>query len=253
MFKDFSVLQVDGISIVGQLFLPDETAEYPVVCLCHGVPSGAPPDPSDGGYPELAEHICNQDYAVFFFNFRGTGDSGGNMDILAWTRDLDAVVDYLWDLKNIKKSCFYLVGFSAGAAVSIFVAARDKRISGVVACASPADFGVFLESGKPEEIINRYRTIGAIRDDDFPPSIQGWFDNLDQVTPTRHVAGITPRPLLIIHGSQDETVPVKHAHELFEKAGMPKKLVVIDGAGHKLRRNDKVIEAIMDWLSLQNR
>jgi len=248
VYRDFIVLQVDGISIVGQLLLPDEKIRYPLVCLCHGAPSGSPPEPGDGGYPALADLFCREGYAACFFNFRGAGDSGGNLDFLGWTRDLQAIVDYLWGLDNIEKTRFYLVGFSAGAAASIYVASKDERISGVAACACPAHFGLFTESGSPQSIIDRYRDIGAIRDDGFPPSLDEWFDNLRQVTPLDYVAGITPRPLLLVHGSNDETVPVDHARSLYEKAGNPKKLVVIKGAGHRLRREDRVIGAILDWL-----
>ena len=248
MLEDFVVLQVDGISIVGQLFLPDEENQHPVVCLCHGVPSGNPPDPGDGGYPALAERICRDGYTVFIFNFRGAGDSGGNMDILGWTRDLQAVVDYLRNRAGIDRSNLALVGFSAGAAVSIYVASQDERISGVAACACPADFSLFTERDDPQAVIDNYRNIGAIRDADFPPSIEEWFDNLRLVTPVNHVAGISPRPVLFVHGSQDETVPLDHARQLYEMAGEPKQLMVIDGAGHRLRQEDKVVAAVLDWL-----
>ncbi len=248
MHKDFIALEVDGIAIVGQLYLPGDKTQYPVVCLCHGVPSGNPPDPGDGGYPLLAEKICRDGFAVLIFNFRGTGDSGGNFDILGWTRDLQAAIDYLWSLADIDKSRLSLVGFSAGAAVSVYVASRDKRVSGVAACASPADFSFFTEADEPKSVIDRFRKIGAIQDADFPPSAEEWFEHFRVVTPVNHVAGITPRPLLLVHGSEDETVPVSHAHHLYEKAGEPKKLVIIDGAGHRLRQDDRATGAVMDWL-----
>ena len=248
MYKDFVVLQVEGISLVGQIFLPDKALKYPLVCLCHGVPSGNPPDPGDGGYPALAERVCHEGYAVFIFNFRGTGDSGGNMDLLGWATDLQSVVNYLWGLDNVKKSQVYLVGFSAGAATSVYIASKDKRISGVAACACPANFGLFTEADEPQSIIDRYRAIGVIRDDDYPPSLEGWFDNLKQVTPSNHIAGIAPRPLLLLHGSEDETVPLSHAHQLYDRAGEPKQLVVLDGAGHRLRQEERAVSAVLDWL-----
>jgi alpha-beta hydrolase superfamily lysophospholipase len=244
MHRDYIVLQVEGIPIVGQIFLPDESRKV-IVCLCHGAPSGDPPQPGDGGYPELAERFCREGYGTFFFNFRGAGDSGGNIDFLGWTRDLAAVVAYLSGLKGWGR--LYMVGFSAGAAASIYVAARDQRVSGVAACACPANFGLF-NSAEPGSIIERYRAIGAIRDEGFPPSLKAWFEGLRQVTPANHVAGIAPRPLLLVHGSQDATVPPGHARELYEKAGEPKKIVIIEGAGHRLRRDERVIGAIMKWL-----
>jgi alpha-beta hydrolase superfamily lysophospholipase len=245
MAKDYVVLQVEGISIVGQIFLPGGVTGYPMVCLCHGAPSGEPPQPGDGGYPELAERLCREGCGVFFFNFRGAGESGGNIDFLGWTRDLNAVVDHLVQLD--RASGLYLVGFSAGAAASVYVASRDTRVAGVAACACPADFSLFA-AAEPQSIIDRYRSIGAIRDDDFPLSLDDWFDGLRQVTPIDHVAGIAPRSLLLVHGSEDATVPVGHAYRLYEKAGEPKKLVIIEGAGHRLRREERAIGAILDWL-----
>jgi alpha-beta hydrolase superfamily lysophospholipase len=243
--KDFIVLLVDDIPIVGQLFLPQAHYQGAMVCLCHGAPSGDPPQPGDGGYSELAERFCREGNGAFFFNFRGAGDSGGNIDFLGWTHDLAAVVTYLSGLE--KWSGLFLVGFSAGAAASIYVAAGDGRISGVAACACPANFSLFT-AAEPSSIIERYRTIGAIRDDDFPRSIDAWFNGLRQVTPSNHVAGIAPRPLLLVHGSLDATVPLAHARELYEKADEPKKLVIIEGAGHRLRRDERVIRAVLEWL-----
>ena len=250
MQKDYVVLQVEGISIVGQVFQPDETAVAPTVCLCHGAPSGDPPRPGDGGYPALAERLCRAGYNVFFFNFRGAGDSGGNIDFLGWTRDLEAVVDHLSGLEYGEG--LYLVGFSAGAAASIYVASKDGRIAGVAACACPANFELFTSAGPPS-IIDRYRSIGAIRDAGFPPSLEAWFDGLRQVTPVEHVAGIAPRPLLLVHGSLDATVPLEHAYELYRKAGDPKELVVIEGAGHRLRREDQAVNAVLEWLETVRR
>lgn len=248
MFKDFIVLQVDGVSIVGQLYLPDSKTRYPAVCLCHGIPSGEPPDPGDGGYPLLAEKICREGFAVLIFNFRGTGDSGGNLDILGWTRDLQTAIDYLWSLAGVDKSHMSLFGFSAGAAVSVYVASRDKRVSCVAACACPADFTLFTEANEPQSVVDRFRSIGAIRDDDFPPSVEEWLDGFSLVSPVNHIAGIAPRPLLLVHGSRDETVPVSHARRLCEIAGEPKQLVIIDGAGHRLRQDDRATGAVLDWL-----
>ena len=97
MLKRAILLEVDGIPVSGRLYLPDGNSRHPAVCVCHGIPSGKPSDSDDGGYPLLAERICQEGFAVLIFNFRGAGDSGGNLDILGWTRDLTAVIDYLWD------------------------------------------------------------------------------------------------------------------------------------------------------------
>ncbi len=132
-------LEVDNLQIDGRLYLPceGELSSYPAVCVCHGIPSGNPPGPSDGGYPLLAERICQEGFAVFIFNFRGTGMSDGNLDMLGWTRDLKAAIDYLCALPEIDRSCLSLLGFSGGAAVSVFVAAEDKRVASIACFSEP--------------------------------------------------------------------------------------------------------------------
>ena len=52
------------------------------------------------------------------------------------------------------------------------------------------------------------------------------------VRPVAEVAAIAPRPLLIIHGSADRTIPVEHAYRLYAAAGTPKELWIGEGADH---------------------
>ena len=243
------VLEVDGIKIVGQLYLPDEGNQtpHPTVCICHGIPAERR-DARDGGYHLLAKRICRQGFAVFIFNFRGTGASGGNLDILGWTRDLKAAIDYLYTLPEVDSSRLSLLGFSGGAAVSVYVAAQDSRVSSVAACASLAEFTFFTTGDEPPSLIDHFRSIGAIRDKDFPHSAEEWFNGFRLVSPINYVAGIAPRPLLLVHGSKDELVDVSHARRLYEKAGEPKQLIIVNGAGHRLRSSNKTITIVINWL-----
>jgi uncharacterized protein len=52
------------------------------------------------------------------------------------------------------------------------------------------------------------------------------------VAPLRVVRQIAPRPLLLIHGTADQTIPVSHTQRLYDAAGAPKELWLADGAGH---------------------
>jgi fermentation-respiration switch protein FrsA (DUF1100 family) len=242
------VLTVDNISLVGQLYLPGGKGPYPAVCICHGIPFGRPKDQEDGGYPELAQKMNSEGFAAFIFNFRGAGESGGNFDLAGWARDLEAVIDYLHDTPGLDRKRLSLLGFSGGAAVGIYVAARDKRVSCVAACACPAEFGFLSDVDEPQKVVEHFRSIGVIRDKNFPASAEEWLDGFREVRPIDNVGEIAPRPLLLVHGSRDETVDVSHARQLYEKAGDPKQLVIIDGAGHRLRREERAISQVIGWL-----
>lgn len=250
MVKKNVFLEVEGITISGQLYLPAGKTPHPTVCVCHGIPAHIP-TPGDSGYPLLAERICREGFAVLIFNFRGTGASGGNLDILGWTRDLKAVIDYLCTLPEVDKSRLSLLGFSGGAAVSIYVAAEDSRISCAASCACPAEFTFIFESDDPRSIIDHFRSIGAIRDESFPRSAEEWLNGFKLVRPIECVAEIAPRPLLLVHGSQDETVDVSHAHRLYDRAGEPKQIIIVSGAEHRLRQDDRAITVVIDWLKSQ--
>ncbi len=246
-------LEVDGIKIAGQLYLPGtgEPTPYPAVVICHGIPARVQ-DPADSGYPLLAERIYREGFAVLLFNFRGAGASGGNFDILGWTRDLSAAIDYLWTLPQIDKTRLALVGFSGGAAVSVYIAAQDKRVSAVAACACPAEFS-FTQTGQEQVLLEHFRSVGIIKDASFPPDVRRWLDGFRRVSPLNYVAGIAPRPLLLVHGSDDDVVAVSHAHRLYARAGDPKQLVIVDRAGHRLRLDERAMDTVIEWLKASNK
>lgn len=238
-------LTVDGLRIRGQFFTPGDTNSYPAICICHGIPSGQT-DPLDRGYPSLAERFCREGFTTFIFNFRGARNSEGNFDIMGWTRDLTAAIDYLMAQIEVDKTRLALVGFSAGAAVSIWVAAQDSRIGAVASCACPAELSRIF--GDPPTLIAYFRKIGIIRDADFPASPDAWTAGFRLVNPLAAIHYLAPRPLLVLHGSRDDLVPVENALQLFQAAEEPKQLLIVDGSSHQLRQDDRAVVLIIEWL-----
>ena len=246
MIKKDVVLIIDGIDIAGQLYVPGNDIPYPTVCICHGIPSGTT-DPGDGGYPVLAGRICQEGFTTFIFNFRGSRNSGGNFDINGWIRDLQGVIDYLWNRPEVERRRLVLLGYSAGATVSIHVASQDKRICAVASCASPTELSFIAK--EPQQLIQYFRSIGIIRDAEFPSSVETWLEGFHNVNAIRDIGKLAPRPLLLVHGTRDDLVDVDNAHRLYNAAGEPKQLVLIEGAGHRLRREEGAVRAVLEWLN----
>jgi dipeptidyl aminopeptidase/acylaminoacyl peptidase len=240
-------LQADGLKLVGELHIPSGDKVHPALCICHGIPAG-PPDPTDRGYTLLAQRFCHAGFTTLIFNFRGTGRSEGNLDILGWSRDLQSALDFLYNLKEADKTRFCLLGFSGGAAVSVYTAAHDPRVSSVVTCACPADFRSLPQRETPLNAIRRLREIGAIRDRDFPASIEEWERGFETISPINWVDKISPRPLLLVHGDADELIPLEQAQKLYQKAKEPKELSIIPGAKHKMRLEEAAMAFVLDWL-----
>jgi len=242
-------LTVEGINIVGELSLPEEGGgALPALCICHGIPSGKPADPTDGGYPLLAEKFCTAGFITLIFNFRGTGVSEGNFDIMGWVKDLEAAIDYLCSCPEVDTSHLCLMGFSGGAVVSAYVAARDPRISKVVLCACPAEFRDLTDQGWWKPQIDHFRRIGIIRDKSFPHSVDHWLKGFNHTAPLHWIDQIAPRPLLILQGEEDDLVEVSQAWCLYEKAREPKEIAIIKGGGHKLRLSQEAMDTALSWL-----
>jgi len=240
-------LKSDGLELAGELYVPRGDSPHPALCICHGIPA-TPPDPADKGYVLLAEDFCFAGFTTFIFNFRGTGKSQGNLDLPGWSRDLEVVINFLYNLKEVDSSHFCLMGFSGGAAVCVYNAAHDTRVSSIIACACPADFNALFQRESPSVSIQRFRQIGAIRDRDFPPSLEEWQRGFKTISPINCINMISPRYLLLVHGDADDVVPVKHAHDLYDKAGEPKELRIIPGAKHRLRIEKEAMAVVLDWL-----
>jgi alpha-beta hydrolase superfamily lysophospholipase len=239
---------VDGITIVGEMRVPGDEAAYPAVCICHGIPSGKPADPGDRGYPGLADRFCLAGFVTLIFNFRGTGASGGDFDMLGWTRDLGGAVEYLHTCPKTDRSRIHLMGFSGGAAASAYVAAHDARVARLVLCACPAEFRRIVVEKRADFSIEHFRQIGLIRDSDFPRSLDDWTNNFREVTPVNWIDKIAPRPLLILQGQDDDLIEEEQAWRLYEKAGEPKEIAIVAGAGHKLRLSDEAMGIARAWL-----
>ena len=61
---------------------------------------------------------------------------------------------------------------------------------------------------------------------------------------------LSPRPLLVLHGSDDESVPVFDARVLADAHGAAD-LRIIDGAGHQLRHDPRAVAVLLGWLDRQ--
>ncbi|MFH0814356.1 MAG: alpha/beta fold hydrolase [Pseudomonadota bacterium] len=245
--KNFELTEEDVI-VRGKTCWPSETQEMfrAWVILCHGIPGGTK-DPYDPGYLQLAEVLCAAGYRCVVFNFRGAGESTGDFDLKGWAQDLKHVLDYAESLSP-DSSGMVLFGFSAGAAVSVYTAAHDHRIVGLILAAGPADFDSILLNDGPDQFLRHARSIGIIKNPNFPFDQNAWIEGFQVLRPDKWISRIEASPILILHGDQDETVPVEHGYRLCENAPEPKELVVIKGGGHRLRLDDEAMKAALRWL-----
>ena len=241
-----------GISLAATLFAPPGDGQHPGLVVCHGMPAGpvpepgAPPSADDGlDYPGLAEWCALEGFATLIFNFRGTGESGGNFHPMGWAQDLDAVISWMLTRPEVDSRRLALLGSSMGAAVAIYAGARRPEVAGLVSFAGPAETRT---RPRPAEAVERMRAMGIIRDPDFPPSLEEWANEGLELSPLRWVSMIAPRPLLILHGDSDDVVPPDSAYLLYEQAGEGRELRMLPGVRHRFRSEPTAMAAAIEWL-----
>ena len=237
-------LAVDEITLRGRVFSEAAPLPRPGVLILHGIPRDQTSS-RDDSYPQLARRLARLGWLAVLFNFRGTGESGGNFHLLGWDHDLTAVTQYARQNFAVDPARLAVLGFSGGAAAAIYNAAHNPLIRAVVAVSSPAEFN-FVEPDL-QTWIQRFREIGLFRDPGFPGSISDWENEFKEMSPIRWVDQISPRPILFLHGKSDEVVPKEHARRLFEKAKDPKELSILEG-GHRLKHSPLALDKAISWL-----
>jgi fermentation-respiration switch protein FrsA (DUF1100 family) len=63
--------------------------------------------------------------------------------------------------------------------------------------------------------------------------------------PTRYIAAIAPRPLIMVNGRDDPQMPVRAVRALYDAAREPRSLIWLK-TGHLLPTNKKLIRALVD-------
>lgn len=158
-----------------------------------------------GQVAPLLDELRRTGFAVLAFDYRGYGlSTGGPPSAAGATSDMEAVYRHAVETLKIPPSRLVLYGRSVGSGPASDLAARV-----------PAG-GLVLESA----FVSAFRVLTKVTLLPFDR-----FDNL------RHVRELRA-PILVIHGTDDQVIPVAHGRRLFEAARQPKQALWAEGAHH---------------------
>lgn len=187
----------------------------PTIIICHGF------GVDKGDCMDAARFLYNAGYNVVMFDFRAHGRSQGKYCSLGYyeVEDINTVIEWLHSystthprISNIDTSKIGIIGFSMGGTAALLATAKNPNIKAVVSDGAYCSFWSAVTSfARAHFKAPKYPFI--------PPAV--WSAGLrlrlnpSQINLAKFIHAISPRPALIIHGSEDREIRLADAHQIY--------------------------------------
>jgi hypothetical protein len=272
-----------GLTLTGVLHVPDGIKPgeaRPAIAVLHGFGGN-----KNGGIPVVAANLFEQlGYVTLRFDMRGCGNSQGERGkviCLEQVEDTKSAVTFLASRPEVRADNIAVMGFSFGAAVAVYTAGVDPRVAACISVggwgngekkfrkqhASPEAWKKFsdmlaegrklLAEGK-SMIVPRFDIVPirpGIRNNLAPGSLLEFpfevVESMYTFCANEVVGKIAPRPLLLMHPSDDSVTPTEQSIDLFAHAGQPTDLHLVANVDHFMLAEDNPIApaVLRNWLS----
>jgi fermentation-respiration switch protein FrsA (DUF1100 family) len=243
-YQPVSFTATDGTRLAGW-WIPAPHGETPsTVILCPGTDKA-----SQLG---LVKRLHLAGYNVLAFDFRGNGDSAGQLISFGDLERRDVLGAVRWLRRNHPDACHRVSGIGAGTGGAALLAAA----------ADPSPEGQNIDAIAVYDTYDRLDREVDVMVDQFVPMPLAWFvehvglplagaqvgADLQSFSPAKEIAFIWPRPVLVIHGMDDEFVPFDEGESLYDAALQPKESYWIKNCDHSSAiRNTDAAKLVKDW------
>jgi len=224
--------------LIATTYVPGADGRRDLVVIGHGVTS----DKERPWSEALSAGLAVEGIASLRIAFSGNGESEGRFEEATITKeagDLGAVLDAFPEARTS------YIGQSMGGAVGVTFASEDPRLAALVTLASVTHTAAFcermfgdLQPGQPMLDKPHCPWSANLRDD---------LHRLESIAPRAPRVGC---PFLIVHGTEDDVVPVQDSHDL-HAAAPGSELVVLEGVDHAFSDAGipRLVEAVVPWLA----
>mgnify|MGYP001281786849 CR=1 FL=1 len=193
----------------------------------------------------LAEGLSSVGINALRFSFAGNGDSGGRFVDATISKEVEDLGSVLEMLQGYRVA---YVGHSMGGAVGVLRASRDKHIGLLVSLAGMVHTQAFAD----REFGDVQPGNGFMWEDEDCPLSQQYIDDMAQIDSVVEIGAKIAVPWLLVHGSQDDVVPLQDTSDIIARAALGADLVVLDGANHVFSdHSDQMVQVVVEWMQRQ--
>lgn len=250
------IIQNHGVELRANLHLPppvDVGKRYPAVALLHGLSGDR--NEAFGLFIKISAELALRDMVVLRFDSRGAGETGGStLDITLHTlsEDLTAAVEFLRAHPLVDNSRLGLLGLSMGGLVGACLAGARDDIAALCLWEAPLDLLLTMT-----RLLGPY-TVKSVRAKGYVQAgvIQlgpGFFEALEGFDAAEIVRDYR-RPVLIVHGTADNIVPVETANQWKRSFTRTEaEVFLVDGGDHAFTRDAwswPAVQKSAEWFAL---
>lgn len=244
--KEVFFLNETKEKLSGVLHLPDKKTATAVI-TCHGFASNK----DSLWMPKLCNSLAQEGYAALRFDFSGNGTSEGKFedaDCEKEKKDLNSAIKFM----HKKYPQIATIVHSMGGTVVLMNAAEQQQRKPVIAIAAAIHTKKveqrLLTEKEKQELHKKGKVRVHIGCAHYTLK-KNFFTAFEKQKVLKNVRRIKA-PILLIHGSDDHTIPLEESKAVKKEA--PRlKLTVIEGGSHTLMKGksaDMLIETITKWL-----
>lgn len=217
------------------------TREDVLVVLGHGVTG-------DKDRPLLlavANGLAENGWPCLRVSFSGNGQSGGKFEESTITKEVGDLQAVLSAIPEGVKVIY--AGHSMGGAVGVRTAAAEgSRIDGLISLAGMVHTAEFLKREFGDLIPDQ----DVMWEEPDCPLSRLYVEDLNAIHSTIEDAARVLQPWLLIHGTDDDVIPLQDSRDARDAAHCEKDLLEIAGAGHVFDDESypRIVDGISTWL-----
>jgi len=191
-----------------------------------------------GNAENISTHFRNiawlpaEGFNVLALDYRGYGASEGTPTLAGMQLDIDAAMKHLLAHKNVDPNKVIIFGQSLGGALAIHYTAHSAYRANIRAIIIDSAFYDYRQIAREKLAASPLTWLLQ-----WLP----WVAVDNDYSPAKSVAALSPLPLLLLHGAQDNVVPPHHTQQLLARAGEPKARWLVPDAGHTQTLRDEAI------------